>query len=87
MSKIKDIYEDYKPNLSIFADEPEKIRRVKKIIFYKLSEPDRNIILMYAELQSIRKLSKALNVSAASAWLKIDEIRSKIRSLMGEQIK
>ena len=41
MSKIKDIYEDYKPNLSIFADEPEKIRRVKKIIFYKLSEPDR----------------------------------------------
>ena len=37
---------------------------------------------MYAELQSIRKLSKALNVSAASAWLKIDEIRKQIKELM-----
>lgn len=82
MSKMKEIYEDYKLNLSVFSTEPEKVRKVKMIIFYKLSEADRNIILMYAELQSIRKLSKVLNVSAASAWLKIDEIRNKIKELM-----
>ena len=82
MSKMKEIYEDYKLNLSVFTTEPETVRKVKKIIFYKLSEADRNIILLYAELQSIRKLSKTLNVSAASAWLKIDEIRNKIKELM-----
>ena len=79
MMKIDVLYEDYKPNTNIFVDEPEKVRKTKWIIFNKLSEPDRRVILYYAELQSIRKLSKILNVSAASAWLKINEIRTIIK--------
>ena len=82
MTKIETLYEEYKPNTSIFVDEPDKVRKTKAIIFSKLTEPDRRIILLYTELQSIRKLSKLLNVSAASAWLRVNEIRNKIKEMM-----
>lgn len=79
---IKELYEDYEPVNDIFQDEPLKIQRVKYIIFHKLKESDRRIIILYAELQSIRKVAQKLNVSAASAWLQIDRIRKEIKNLM-----
>ena len=80
MSKlnIKEILEDYQPSDDIFNDEDELIDKLKHIIYLKLNEVDKRIILMYAELKSLRKLGMELGISVSSAWLKIKEIRDKI---------
>lgn len=80
--KITELYQDYGEDNDIFSEEPEKVRKVKYIIFHKLSEADRRIILMYAELQSIRKVAAKLGISAASAWLKLKEIKDTVKSYM-----
>lgn len=79
---IRELYSDYLPVDDIFTEEPEKVRKVKYIIFNKLTEPNRRIILLYAELQSIRKVAQKLGISAASAWLRITEIKNEIKNLM-----
>ena len=53
---IKEILEDYQPSDDIFNDEDELIDKLKHIIYLKLNEVDKRIILMYAELKSLRKL-------------------------------
>ena len=80
MSKlnIKEILEDYQPSDDIFNDEDELIDKLKHIIYLKLNEVDKRIILMYAELKSLRKLSLELGISVSSAWIKVNEIRDKI---------
>ena len=75
---IKEILEDYQPSDDIFNDEDELINKLKHIIYLKLNEVDKRIILMYAELKSLRKLGMELGISVSSAWLKIKEIRDKI---------
>lgn len=80
MSKlnIKEILEDYKPSDDIFNEEDELINELKHIIYLKLNEVDKRIILMYAELKSLRKLGMELGISVSSAWIKVNEIRDKI---------
>ena len=80
--KITELYQDYLPVDDVFTEEPEKVRKVKYIIFNKLTEPNRRIIILYAELQSIRKVAQKLGISAASAWLKITEIKNEIKSYL-----
>lgn len=75
---IKEILEEYKPDDDIFNDEDELINNLKHIIYQKLNEVDKRIILMYAELKSLRKLGEELGISASSAFFKIKEIRNKI---------
>lgn len=80
MSKlnIKEILEDYQPSDDIFNEEDEMVNALKHIIYLKLNEVDKRIILMYAELKSLRKLGMELGISVSSAWIKINEIRDKI---------
>ena len=75
---IKEILEDYQPSDDIFNDEDELTNKLKHIIYLKLNEVDKRIILMYAELKSLRKLGMELGISVSSAWIKIKEIRDKI---------
>ena len=75
---IKEILEDYQPSDDIFNEEDELIDKLKHIIYLKLNEVDKRIILMYAELKSLRKLGLELGISVSSAWIKINEIRDKI---------
>lgn len=75
---IKDILEDYQPDNDLFTEENPEINKLKNIIYTELDEIDRRIILMYAELGSLRKLGKELGVCAATALTKIIQIRNKI---------
>lgn len=77
---IDKILEEYKPDNSLFTEEDEKINKLKNII-YSLTEPEKRIILLYAELGTFRKLGKELGVSTSSAYLKVLDIRNKIKSL------
>lgn len=79
---IKELYQDYGEVSDIFSTEPTKVQKVKYVIFHKLSESDRRIILIYAELQSIRKVAQKLGISAASAWLTISKIKQHIKEEM-----
>jgi len=74
---IDKILEDYKPDNSLFSEEDEDINKIKNKI-YSLPEPEKRIILMYAELGTLRKLGTQLGVSTSSAYLKIKDIRNKI---------
>ena len=78
MVSIKDMLEEYKPDNGLFSEEDEKINLLKNIIYKKLDEVDRRIILMYAELGSLRKLGRELGVSSSTALSRIREIREKI---------
>lgn len=77
---IDKILEEYKPDNSLFTEEDEHINKLKNII-YSLTEPEKRIILLYAELGTFRKLGKELGVSTSSAYLKVLDIRNKIKSL------
>lgn len=76
--KIDELIEDYAPDNSIFSKETPEINKIKNIIYNDLDEVERRIILLYAELGSLRKLGKELGVSASSAFLKIKNIKKKI---------
>lgn len=74
---ITTILQTYQPDDNMFSDEEPMINKIKHII-YGLPEPDKRIILMYAELRSLRKLALELGVCASTAHARIKEIREKI---------
>lgn len=74
---ITTILQTYIPDDSLFSEEEPMMNKLKHII-YSLPEPDKRIILMYAELRSLRKLAAELGVCASTAHAKIRDIREKI---------
>ena len=76
--KLEELLEDYKPDNTIWSNEDERVNAIKNIIYTKLDEVDRRIIILYAELGSLRKLGKELGISASSAYLKIKQIKGNI---------
>lgn len=78
MLNFKKIFEDYQPDNDIFSEEPEVVAKLKDVIFNRLSEIDRRVILLYAELQSQRKVAKLLGVSASTVNILIRRIRKEI---------
>ena len=79
---IYDVEDEYAPNYSIFDDDDEEVKKIKYIIFNKLSETDKRIILSYSELGNIRDTAKLFKVSPTTIWNKISEIRIKIIKLL-----
>lgn len=73
-----DIAEEYAPSNDIFDETSQFDRVLKHIIFNELSEIERRILLLYAEIGNQRGVGKALNVSAATVNIKIREIRKRI---------
>ena len=79
---IKEVIEQYSENPDIFNDESETTKKIKHFIFNNLDEVDRRIILLYAELQSLRKLGKVLGISPSSAFIKIKQIKTKLKDVI-----
>jgi len=73
---------DYLPDDDIFSEEPELINRIKHIIYEKLSETDKRVLLLYAELSSQRKVGEKLGVSASTVNILIRKIRNRIFELL-----
>ena len=74
--------EQYKPDQSIWQAEPDKVHKIKSVIAYRLTEVERRIILLYAELGSCKKLGNILNVSTSTAYLQVKQIQKKIIDLL-----
>lgn len=79
---IYQIIDEYKPNDSVFDEDEEEIRKLKKIIYNKLDETDRRIILEYAEIGNSRDCAKLFKVSPTTIYLRIKEIQNKIKSYL-----
>lgn len=79
---IYQILDEYKPNDSIFDEDDEKIRKLKMIIYSKLDETERRIILEYAEIGNSRDCAKLFKVSPTTIYLRIKEIQNKIKSFL-----
>lgn len=75
---IYDVEDEYKPSDDIFNEDDITIDRIKKVIYNTLDEPDRRIILAYAELGNIRDCAKLFKVSPTTIWNKIKSIKIKI---------
>lgn len=80
MIDIYSIMEKYQPTDDPFAEEEDDTpsRRLKEIIFNNLDEVDRRVILLYAEVASLRKLSKIIGVSPTACHFRVRQIRKKI---------
>ena len=79
--KIDSLLDDYKPSNDIFDEDDERVAKLKRIIYNSLDEVDRRIIILYAELGSLRKLGKELGISTSSAWIRINTIKQKILNI------
>lgn len=77
---IYEIIETYKPDNDLFTKEEENILLIKNIIYSKLSESDRRIILLYAHYGNLREVAKILKVSVTTAAKHIKRIRININS-------
>lgn len=77
---IKELVKEYAPPKDddlLFTEEDDKTVKIKEIIG-KLPSYDRTIILMFAELGSLRALAKELNVSHEAVTKKMDQLKRKI---------
>lgn len=83
MMDLNRIYDEYAIDDDIFTEDSDKIASLKDIIFNRLEEAERRIILLYAEEQSMRKIARHLGVSVATAYHTIRRIREKIIGFYG----
>lgn len=72
------IEDEYKPSEDIFNEDDITISKIKKIIQNDLNEPERRIILAYAEIGNYRDTAKLFKVSTSTIFNKIKEIKIKI---------
>ena len=75
---MKRILEEYLPDDDLFSVEDERMNALKHIIYEKLSETDKRVILLYAELGSQREVGRKLGVSASTVNILIKRIRNEI---------
>lgn len=75
---MKRILEEYLPDDDLFSSEDARMNALKHIIYEKLSETDKRVILLYAELGSQREVGRKLGVSASTVNILIKRIRNEI---------
>lgn len=73
---LKTLMNEYDFNTANTEYDDEMVELINKT--NSLSTPDKIILLMYAELQSFRKLAEVLNVSFTTAYHCIQNIRKKL---------
>lgn len=69
---------DYEYNDDIFSEDEPEVAVLKYILTRRLNIAERRILIAYAEIGSLRELSKGLEVSRGSTHKEIVRIRKKI---------
>lgn len=77
-NNISEIINEYSINDDPFCEDDELIIKIKHIIFTKLSEIERRVLLLYVEYASIRKVANILNISPSTTYNYITSIKNKI---------
>lgn len=78
---FREIAPDYAPNPdALMNDEDDRVRRLKQVIADRLDPWERNVILLYTDCGSLRKLGKRLGLSHSSVRRVVDDIKQKTLS-------
>lgn len=72
----KEIKADYAFDPDIFCPDDDRARVVKWIIDNRLSAVDKTIFLLYADLQSYRKLGKRMRISYVTVGREVLRIKA-----------
>lgn len=75
VQEYRSIRGEYAFNPDIMCQDSERASIIKEIIDTRLSVPDKTIIILYAELQSYRKLGKEFNLSHMTIRREVMRIR------------
>lgn len=70
---------DYFSDNGIFSTDTLKQKAVKNFIRTKLSTSEQTIIALYAEVGSLSKLSKILNIPKSTIHTEVQKIQRKIK--------
>lgn len=76
---ILDIEKEYAPNFDVFNEDDARVHKAKVVVDNALTPTERRILLLYAELQSLRLVGVELGVSTATVKNYIDKIRQVIK--------
>lgn len=74
---IKEIFQEYMVNDDIFCDD--ETNAIKQVIWNVLDETERRLILVYAELGSMRDTAVQFGCSPSLICKYVGEIREKIK--------
>lgn len=84
---FREIAPDYAPNPDVlFNDEDDRVRRLKAVIADALEPWERNVIILYADCGSLRKLGKRLGLSHSSVRRVVDDIKQKVQDAYFEMV-
>jgi len=83
---FRELLPDYAPNPDALLDEEDdRVRRLKTVISH-LDDWKRNVIVLYADCGSLRKLGKRLDLSHSSTRRVVEEIRQEILDAYYEMV-
>lgn len=71
--------EDYRYNADVMCPDSPVMRSIKKAMDEKLTEPDRNLLILYSEVGSMVKVAEMMQVSKNTLRKNINRIRSIIK--------
>ena len=77
---ISNCEDQYEFDESIWNNDDEDIADLKRIITYELTDPERRMIIFYAECGSLRTLAKKIGVSVSTAQNEIKKIQMKVKT-------
>lgn len=83
---MQEIIKEYAPTDDIMNRENERTQRLKEIIYSQLTPAERNVILLYTELDTIRRVAKELHVSPSTAWIEIKRIQKIIKDNLNKKL-
>lgn len=79
---LRKALEEYAPNIMKDSEEAYELKESLE----QLSEVDRIVILLYAELRSFTQLSLILGVSRSSCYWMVKRIREELKESLKEKI-
>jgi len=74
---------DYTFRFDIFTQDDERMIRIKQAIMTKLSDADRNVLILYAEVGSRVRTAQMLGVSKNTFVKTLKRIRQTIKNEVG----
>lgn len=78
---IYEVMDEYSPDYSVFCEDDFETLKLKKIIFQRLTETEKRIILAYAHIGNIRDTARLFKVSSTTIYNEIRKIRKKIEEI------
>lgn len=78
------LLDDYRPDDGIFSEDEDIVRILKKIVYTRLDETDRRILIVYADLGNVRDTAEIFRVSSTTIWWRIKSIKEKIKKYVDD---